>query len=311
MGKAAWIRACAAGIAGVAAVWGVSALRRDPPPEKPRLSAETWARKAEAACKVAATSIALRGSPIDIVDLDRVVVRTRADVGRAFATIRRLEEPAGGKAKVSAARAAMASVERDGAALAHATEDADRPALRRLAPQLRAHVQELQDAAVAADIQECAPPGLATLAADAVLAPVFAQDFAAFNRAYGERLERVLGARPKTTTQLADKMRRATEVLGDVTAQFDDLAVPKRASFEARAYAGELAAVRRVTRRLARAALASDRLFTPRQAALAREFARRSRHLGKLAVRTIDAAGASPIGDPEPEPTVAPSEQPS
>jgi hypothetical protein len=28
MGKAAWIRACAAGIAGVAAIWIVSALRR-------------------------------------------------------------------------------------------------------------------------------------------------------------------------------------------------------------------------------------------------------------------------------------------
>jgi hypothetical protein len=308
MGKAAWIRVCAAGIAGIAALWGASTLLRDEPPAKPHLSAQTGARNAEAACKTAATSIALRGGPIDIVDLDRVVVRTRADAGRAFATIRRLPEPAGAKDEVRAVEAAMAAVERDGAALAHATEDANRPALRRIAPQLRTHVQKLQDAAVAAHIQECAPPGLAALAADGILAPVFAQDFTAIDRAAGTRLGRALGKQPKTATQLADNMDRASEVLDDLIADFEQLTVPKRAAFEARAYREELTAVRRVCRRLARAARAGDR---QQAVALARAFGRHGRRLEKLGIRTVDAAGASPIGDPEPEPTVAPSEQPS
>jgi hypothetical protein len=311
MGKAAWIRGGAAGIAGLIALWGAWTLLRDPTPEERRSNLREWVAKTEAACTTAFTSIAGRGTAVDIVDLDRVVVRADRDLRRAFDRIRRLDEPKGSAGEVKAVHAAMARVERDMTAVARSSEDADRPALRRLASALRADAQHFVNATVDAGARECAPLGLPSLASDAVLGPVFAQDFAAVHVALGRRLQRALNHPAGSPMQLAGRFGAATEAFGDAGTSFDRLTIPARASDAARAYGMELSAMRQRATRLQHT-LAGPQGRDPRRVLpLARRFDRGKARMIKLGKRLLVAAQAQPIGDPGPEPTANASEQPA
>ena len=68
--------------------------------EEKRAALDKWTRTADAACEKANTSIAKRGWPVNLVDLDRLTVRAITDIQAASKTIRAQKPPAGSEDKV-------------------------------------------------------------------------------------------------------------------------------------------------------------------------------------------------------------------
>src|SRR5687768_11832580 len=71
-----------------------------PTAQEKRAALDKWTRTADAACEKANKSIAERGWPVNLVDLDRLTVRAVTDVQAASRTIRAQKPPAGSEDKV-------------------------------------------------------------------------------------------------------------------------------------------------------------------------------------------------------------------
>ena len=261
-----------------------------------------WAQRADAICRDAEQSIVALGEAIDLRDLDAVAVRASADVTAAIDAIRRLRVPEGARPKVRPVLGELDRVESMLEQLTRATEAIDVPELSRLASEFRS-LDELQEKARAAGIDECMRGAAGGVVSQAIVAPIFATQVSAFEQWLVRALTRLDPARPRTVDQLAAYYDRLNELATRARERWDKLKPPDRADYEAENYGRALADFRKLTADVA-AEVERGREITP---SWARTVQKRFRRVGgseRRAMRNLlEMVGARPIPvDPaEPE----------
>jgi hypothetical protein len=263
---------------------------------------ERWAQRADAICRDAEQSIVAHGEAIDLRDLDAVAVRASADVTAAIDAIRGLRVPEGARPKVRPVLGELDRVESMLEQLTRATETIDVPELSRLASEFRS-LDQLQEKARAAGIDECMRGAAGGVVSQAIVAPIFATQVSAFEQWLVRALTRLDPTRPRTVDQLAAYYHRLNELATRARERWDKLKPPDRADYEAENYARALADFRKLTADVA-AEVERGREITP---SWARTVQKRFRRVGgseRRAMRNLlEMVGARPIPvDPaEPE----------
>jgi hypothetical protein len=147
-----------------------------------------WVQHVDAACRKASTAIAGRGYPVDLIDLDRLVVRAIQDVETAIATIAREPLPAGGDRHPAAFVHELRALEPELKKLSGASEDVKPGGLIAAADGLKPRLVRIQDEAEKSGVRSCLTQDARYVVPAAVRAPVFAEQL---NRLEAHQLRRI------------------------------------------------------------------------------------------------------------------------
>jgi hypothetical protein len=202
-----------------------------------RAAMARWVAAADEACSKAEAAIARRGEPLDLRDVDRVVVRAAADVRRAAATIRRLPMPPGGAAKVRPVLAAMDKLEGPLQDIVEWSEVAKADELVKAAEAWRSQSYELARRAYEAGLRVCGRHGARWAVADGIVAPVFRTQLAEFQEVLLAELRSVRSeAKVTDRASAAEYLQRFSEHLAGAAARYSGLEPPLRAEEQSSDY---------------------------------------------------------------------------
>jgi hypothetical protein len=253
----------------------------EPSAEERRAAMARWVDAADEACRKAEAAIVARGEPVDLRDVDRVVVRAAADLRRAAATIRRLPMPPGGDAKVKPVLDAIEALEPRLQDVTEWSEVAKADELVKAANAWRSEAEELERRAGRAGLRACGRPWQRHAMAEAIITPVFRTQLAEFEHVLLAEL-RTIRRRTAVTdgASLAAFLNDFSELIAEATARYYALDPPVRAEAESDAYVDVLETADIVAAQWAREARTRrvDAAFT-------RSLARRFNRLGRDARR--------------------------
>jgi hypothetical protein len=262
-----------------------------------------WAQRADAICEETERQIALRGGPLDVIDLDAIAVRAVRDIRGAVARIRRLRVSPEVRPMVRPVLTELERLEPQLTELTRATEDGDMGALVSIAAGLQASGHALGEQARAAGLRRCGREQAAEAASDAIVAPVFATEVEAFETWLVKSVRRVTRRLPRTEAQVAAFYTRVHELLTRAGERWDDLFPPDRAQDAALAYGRALGRVEWYAGDIA-AQIDNGRAVTPTWArTIQRRFNRLDRAERKAMRKLRRVVGSQPV-------PVAPGEEP-
>jgi hypothetical protein len=220
-----------------------------------RAAMARWVERADEACRRAATEIAKLGEPIDVVDIDRVVVRAKPHVERAFTTLERLRTPPGGERRVRPFREALEDLKLPLRSIAEASEVQKVDELLEATTRLRALGGTFERRAREAGLRVCGRSGDRYKLTDAIVAPIFTFQYgelqtSLLGRVKQERKEANLTSR----AGFAAYLRAFADEINVSAIMWDKLEPPMRSADEAQGYQDILFATRDMSERAARQA---------------------------------------------------------
>ena len=265
-----------------------------PTAQQKRAALDKWTRTADAACEKANTSIAKRGWPVNLVDLDRLTVRAITDIQAASKTIRAQKAPAGSEDKVKPFVQSLEELDATMKRLSGATERFKIKRLDKFLPKLGGSLQKVETASKKLGLRDCAAHQEHVFIPDAVRAPVFAQQLAELDRKLLKRTKRLKANTPVSTPQQAEKALRELSDIADTYARrLDDLKPPYWARKESDNYVVALRTLGRVFDRGAKA-LATPPVTPAEGARYDRELARAAKAERKAIKKLHKGIGAIP-----------------
>jgi hypothetical protein len=209
----------AAGLAGCGGSDGPTAEQR-------RAAKARWVQRVDAACEKANQAIAERGWPVDLVDLDRLVVRGIDDARVAIRTITRERLPKGSGPRPGAFVREMKALDPELTKLSEASEDLDPSALVKAAEALKPRLVEVEKSAKAAGLSDCLSHDERMFIPDAVRAPVFAEQLAKLDRTLLRKVKSVRFAQASTPGEFAQAFKRYSELVDTAVEGIDRLDPP-------------------------------------------------------------------------------------
>ncbi|HET8951909.1 MAG TPA: hypothetical protein VFN44_15415 [Solirubrobacteraceae bacterium] len=288
-----------------AVVAGCGGGPEGPTAQQKRAALDKWTRTADAACEKANTSIAKRGWPVNLVDLDRLTVRAITDIEAASKTIRAQKAPAGSEDKVKPFMQSLEELDGTMKRLSGATERFKIERLDKFLPKLGGSLQKVETASKKLGLRDCAAHQEHVFIPDAVRAPVFAQQLAELDKKLLKRTKRLKATtNVSTPAEAAKTLRELGDIADTYARRLDDLKPPYWARKESDNYVVALRTFGRVFDRGAKA-LASPPVTPAEAARYDREFSRASkterRSLKKL-LKSIGAIPTTPGGGEEEAP---------
>ena len=264
-----------------------------PSAKEKRAALDKWTRTADAACKKANTSIAKRGWPVNLVDLDRLTIRAVTDVQAASKTIRAQKPPTGSEKKVRPFVQSLEELDSRMKELSNATEKFKIARLNRFLPELGGSLQKVETASNELGLRECAAHQEHVFLPDAVRAPVFAQQLADLDRKLVKRTKRINAGSVSTPQEGAKNLRALSDVADTYARRLDDLKPPYWARKESDDYVVVLRTLGRVLDKGAKA-LSSPPITPAEGNAFDAQLARAGRAERKGIKKLLKSIGAVP-----------------
>ena len=290
-----WAAVPVLALAGLAACGGDSA----PTAEEKRAAKARWIQHVDAACSKANEAIAARGWPVDLVDLDRLVVRGIDDAQAAIKTISAEKLPEGGGPRPGAFVEELKALEKELDALSEASEDLEPAALVKAAEDLKPRLATLEKRAEAAGLSDCLSHDERFFVPDAVRAPVFAEQLAKLDRRLLRRIKDVEFAAADTPAEFATAFRRYSAIIDTAMEGIDKLDPPQWAAAQTANYQDALRDLQSVCQKF-NSILVRDRGKSPLEINQA-EYVKTQRQLNqasraeiKTRRRMLRALGAAP-----------------
>ena len=282
-------------LAGCAGVGEPSAADR-------RAALDRWRDGADAACRKGNASIAARGWPSSLIDLDRLTVRAIADVREVSAAIQRMPAPEGSERRVAPFVRSLEGLEPLMARLSETTEDFQAGRLEALAPRLQSGLAAVENEAKRLGLRHCAANDEHVWVPDAIRAPVFAQRLAILDRRILERVQ-AIGEPAATRAAASTNLDELSDVIAFADRGLSRLKPPAWAEAEAGRY---LDALRDLGSALDTASTElAEVTLTPAEASIAQAKLDRAIRLERRRFRRLfEAIGAIPVlphGGGEPE----------
>jgi hypothetical protein len=284
----------------------------EPTPAEKRAAKARWVQKVDAACRKANEAIADRGWPMNLVDLDRLVVRGAADVREAVKTIVALRLPVGSGPAPRRFVQELRKLEPLLAEVEGASENMEGPALLGVTDDLKVEMSRLEDRSREAGLADCARNDERFFLPDAIRAPVFAEQMAKLDRSVFRRLERL--ERETNVNSAADATRfyvRLGEVINDTVAGMDKLDPPQWAATQLGRYQDVLLDLQTIVQDSEELfAQGTDALTLGKLNRLGRRYDRIIKAEKQARRKLFRAVGAAPTTGPgdEPEEALAPDE---
>jgi len=277
-----------------AVVAGCGGGPEGPTAQEKRAALDKWTRTADAACEKANTSIAKRGWPVNLVDLDRLTVRAITDIEAASKTIRAQKAPAGSEDKVKPFVQSLEELDGTMKRLSGATERFKIKRLDKFLPKLGGSLQKVETASKKLGLRDCAAHQEHVFIPDAVRAPVFAQQLAELDKKLLKRTKRLkANTNVSTPAEAARTLRELSDIADTYARRLDDLKPPYWARKQSDDYVVVLCTLGRVFDRGAKS-LASPPIAPAEAERYERELARAGRAERKGIKRLLKSIGAVP-----------------
>lgn len=211
-----------------------------PTAEERKVAKTRWIQRVDAACRKANEAIADRGWPMDLVDLDRLVVRGIDDAQAAIRAITGLAIPEGAGPKPGAFVDELKAIEPELTKLSEASEDLEPAALVKAAEALKPRLASAEKAAEEAGVSDCLSHDERFFIPDAVRAPVFAEQLDKLDRSLLRRIQKIDFAEASTAGEFAQAFSRYSEVIDTAMKGIDALDPPQWAAQQTSNYADAL-----------------------------------------------------------------------
>jgi hypothetical protein len=213
-------------VAGLAACGGDSG----PTGAERKAAKNRWIQRADSSCRKANDAIAGRGWPMDLVDLDRLVVRGIDDAREAIRSIAALKIPEGAGPRPAAFVSELKALDPELTELSDASEDLEPAELVDIAETLKPRLAELEKRAEAAGLSDCLTHDERFFVPDAVRAPVFAEQFAKLNRSVLRRIRKIDLRGASTPGEVAKGFRQMSLAVASGVSGIDRLDPPQWAA---------------------------------------------------------------------------------
>jgi hypothetical protein len=230
-------------MAGTARVRGLTAISAlalaslagcggDPEPtaEEVKAAKSKWVQRVDAACRKANDAIADRGWPVNLVDLDRLVVRGIDDAQAAIKSISAQKVPEGAGPKPGAFVKELEALGPELDKLSEASEDLEPAELVKAAEALKPRLATIEKSAEEAGLSDCMSHDERFFVPDAIRAPVFAQQLDNLDRKLLRRIKDVDFASADTPDEFAVAFRMYSEVIDAAVDGIDRLDPPQWAA---------------------------------------------------------------------------------
>jgi hypothetical protein len=277
----------------------------EPTPEEVRAAKSRWVQRVDAACRKANEAIADRGWPVNLVDLDRLVVRGIDDAQAAIKTITGLRIPKGAGPKPGAFVTELKELGPELDRLSEASEDLEPAPLVKAADALMPRLAAIAKSAKEAGLSDCMSHDERFFVPDAVRAPVFAQQLNNLDRRLLRRIEEVDFASADTPGEFAVAFRDYSEIIDSAVDGIDRLDPPQWAANQVANYQISLRDLQSVSQKFT-AMLVEDKGKPPYELDRAK-YLRTQRQLNKAVRaeaktrrRMLRAVGAGPTRIPDP-----------
>ena len=264
-----------------------------PSAKEKRAALDRWTRTADAACKKANDSIAHRGWPVNLVDLDRLTVRAVTEVQAASKTIHAQKPLSGSQDKVRPFVKSLDELDAAMKQLSTATEDFKIARLDTFLPELGGALQEVASTSKELGLRQCASHQEHVFIPDAIRAPVFAQQLADLDRKLTKRTKRLNASSASTPQEAAKSLRELGDIANTYARRLDDLKPPYWARKESDDYVVVLRTLGRVLDKGAKA-LSSPPISPAEAATYDRELSRAGRAERKGIKKLLKSIGAIP-----------------
>ena len=290
----------------------------DPEPTAAEVKAakSKWVQRVDAACRKANDAISDRGWPVDLVDLDRLVVRGIDDAQAAIKTISAEKIPEGAGPKPGAFMKELKALGSELDGLSEASEDLEPGPLVKAAEALKPRLASVEKSAEEAGLSDCMSHDERFFVPDAVRAPVFAEQLARLDKRLLRRIENVDFASADSPGEFAVAFRNYAELIDDAVDGIDRLDPPQWAADQVGNYQIALRDLQSVSQKL-NAMLVADKDKSPYEVDRGK-YVRADRQLRKAAraeIKTrrkmLKAVGAGPTLIPDQEAPESDSEQQS
>jgi hypothetical protein len=264
-----------------------------------------WVQRVDAACRRANEAIADRGWPVDLVDLDRLVVRGIDDAQAAIKSIAGLRVLEGAGPRPGAFVKELKALEPELTKLSEASEHLEPTELVKAAEALKPQLAAIEKSAEEAGLSDCVSHDERFFVPDAVRAPVFAEQLARLDRRLLRRIKNVDFAGAESPTELAAAFRFYSEVIDSAVDGIDRLDPPQWAAKQVGNYQVALRDLQSVSQKFT-AMLVDDKDKSPYEVDRAK-YVRTQKQLrrtataeGKARRRMLKAVGAGPTMIPDP-----------
>jgi len=258
-----------------------------------RAALDRWQSAADGACRKGNASIAERGWPVSLVDLDRLTVRAIVDIREASTAIQRLPAPKGSEGRVAPFVQSLKGLEPLMERLSSTTEDFKPGKLEAFVPKLSSGLTAVEEEAKKLGLRHCAANDEHAWVPDAIRAPVFAEQVAFLDRRLARRVKAIDDS-AATNAEAARKLEKLSDLVEGFDRGLSRLKPPAWAEAEAGLYVDALrdlgAALEAGSTEL------TEGTLTPAEARAAQaKLARAGRHERKRAKRLNRAIGAIPV----------------
>jgi hypothetical protein len=273
----------------------------EPTAEERKAAKARWIQRVDAACRKANEAIAARGFPVDLVDLDRLVVRGIDDAQAAIREISAISVPEGAGPQPGTFIRELKALEPELGKLSEASEDLEPAALVKAAEALKPRLATAEKAADDAGLSDCLSHDERFFVPDAVRAPVFAEQLNKLDRTLLRRIERIDFEEAGTPGEFAQVFSRYSEVIDTAVEGIAKLEPPQWAAAQTGEYQGALRDLQSVTQEFT-ALLVEDKGKAPYELDRA-DYVRAQRNLNvaanaemKTRRKMLRAVGAAPTG---------------
>ena len=202
----------------------------EPTAQERRAAKNKWIQRVDAECRKANDAIADRGWPVNLVDLDRLVVRGIDDAQGAIKAITALRIPEGAGPKPGQFVKELKGLQPELDKLSTASEDLEPAPLVEAAEALKPQLASLAESAQAAGLSDCFSHDERFFVPDAVRAPVFAEQLARLDRRLLRKLKDVNFASADSPGEFAVAFRNYSELIDSAVDGIDKLEPPQWAA---------------------------------------------------------------------------------
>ena len=204
----------------------------DPEPTAAEVKAakSRWVQRVDSACRKANQAISDRGWPVNLLDLDRLVVRGIDDAQAAIKSITALRIPEGAGPKPGAFVNELKALGPELDKLSEASEDLEPAPLVDAAQALKPRLAAIEKSAEEAGLSDCMSHDERFFVPDAVRAPVFAQQLNNLDRKLLRRIKNVDFASANTPGEFAVAFRDYSEIIDSAVDGIDKLDPPQWAA---------------------------------------------------------------------------------
>jgi hypothetical protein len=202
----------------------------EPTAAERRAAKNKWIQRVDAECRRANDAIADRGWPVNLVDLDRLVVRGIEDARTAIKAISAHKIPEGAGPRPKEFVDELKGLEPELDKLSAASEDLEPAPLVDAAQALKPQLAALGEKAEAAGLSDCFSHDERFFVPDAVRAPVFAEQLARLDRRLLRRIKDVDFASANSPGEFAVAFRNYGELIDSAVDGIDKLDPPQWAA---------------------------------------------------------------------------------